>query len=194
MVLGVLDQPQDERRNAHYRIRLYTLDSIPLKLRHTVAHAYDTGTQFPDSKEVSQTGHKPLVNGRHQLEHIPGLQSGAFERFLLVVSQSLKVLLRAAESHRIPHGTRCGDVIDHLILGDAKEILVEYLQVFLLRERDLHQILDMADLVDVYPAAGEHPLIIRRIRRQISQSIAQLLFLEVLYGFCRLKFNIFCHW
>ena len=62
------------------------LDGVPLQFGYTVADTYDGCSHFADAKEIGETGHETFVDGGHQLEDVARMESGAFERFLLVVS------------------------------------------------------------------------------------------------------------
>ena len=192
MLLGILDEPQDERRHAHDRVGLQPPDGIPLQLGDAVPDADDAGTEFADAEEIGQSGHEPLVERGHQLHDVPGTQPGAGERLLLVVGQALQVLFRASEGHRVAQRPRRGHIVDDLLAGAAEKLLVEELQVLLLGEGDLHQILDVADLVDAYLAAFEHAAVVGRMSGEVVQRLLQQLLLKGLDLLGRAEFDVIC--
>ena len=192
VLLRILDQAQDEGRDAHDGVRLQPLDGVPLQFRDAVADADDAGAQLPDAQEVGQSRHEALVDGGHQLDDVPGLHAGAGEGFLLVEREAFQVLVRAAEGHGIPQGAGSRDVIYDLLLGAAQEIVVEQLQVLLFGEGNLHQVLQRPDLRDVDVIALEHPLIVLRMFGQVLQGLREAPLLIGLDGFGPFELNV-CH-
>ena len=116
-----------------------------MKFRNAISHTDDSRAQRSDSKKVRKTCHKAFVDRCHQLHDIARMHPGALKGLLLVVGKPLEILLRAAERDRIAQGPRGSDVIDHLVLRHAQEILIVELQILLLSERDLYQILYVTD-------------------------------------------------
>ena len=190
VVFGILDQPQNKRRHTHDGIRLQTVDGIPLQLRDAITHTDDAGTQFPDAQEIGQTGHEALVNGGHQLNNVARSQTCAFEALLLIVSQTLQVPVRTTEGHRIPQCTGSGHIIHHFLLGTAEEFVIEQLQILLLRERNLLQILNGTDLLNINVILLEHTLVIPGVSLQVNKRIVQQSFLKCLDFFRFFKFNV----
>ena len=190
MLLGILYQLQDERRHTHDGVGLDAANGVPLQFGDAVAHTDYACTKFAQTQEISQSRHETLVQGGHQLHHITRSHSSTFKRLLLIESQTLQVFLGTAESHRVAKGTRSSDVVDNFVLRTAKKFVVEELQVFLFGKRNLHQILDMLNLIDIDAIAFEHPLIVGRMGFKISQSLVKQTFLIGLDFFWGLIFYI----
>ena len=67
----------------------------------------------------------------------------------------------------------------------AQELIIEKLEVLLFSERDLHQVLDMLDLLDSYSITVEHPLVVGRMGLKVRQGFVQQAFLigfDLFYG------------
>jgi hypothetical protein len=118
------------------------------------------------------------------------VQSGAHERFLFVVSQSLQVLFRTTESNRVAQGSGGRHVVDDFFGRATEELAVEELKVLFFGERNPDQVFDMADSVDADAIAIEHPAVKYRMLLQIKQRLAQQQLLISLYFFGRAVFYV----
>ena len=165
-------------------------DRVPLQLGDAVPDADDAGAQLADAQEIGQSGHEALVERGHQLHDVARAEPRTGEGFLLVVGQTLQVALRTAEGHRIAQRPGGGHVVDDPLPRAAEELLVEELQILLLREGDLHQILDVADLIQMDLIAVEHAAVVGRMVGQIVQRPLQQLLLEGLDLLGRAVFDI----
>ena len=192
VLLGVVDELEDERRHAHDGVGVYAAYGVPLQFGDAVADTYHRGAHLADAEEVGQTGHEALVHGGHELHDVAGFETGALEAFLLVVGQALQVFLRAAEGDGVAQGAAGGYVVYDFLARAAEEVVVEELQVFLLGEGNLYQVLKMLYLVGVDAVAGEHALVVRRVLFQVLQRLVELAFLKGFYLFGFLVFDI-CH-
>ena len=168
MLLGVLDEPQDERRHAHDCRRMQTLDRVPLEFGDTITHPDDACAKATDSHPVSQTSHEAFVDGGHQLENVTLAQSGASERLVFVVSKALQVFLRTPEHNRIAQRTGSGDIVDDILTRHTEEVVVEALQIRFLSERQALQIIDRADGRRVDASVGKHPPVVGRVLGEVG--------------------------
>ena len=101
VLLGVVDQAENERRHAHDGGRLHSLDGVPLEFGNTVSYADDARAHTADTHPVRESRHETFVDGGHQLKDVPFVQSGARERLMFVVRQTLQIRLRATEHDRV---------------------------------------------------------------------------------------------
>ncbi len=193
MLLGILYETGNERGHTHDAVGLDASNGVPLKLGNTVAHPDDGSAKPTDTEEIGQAGHKTLVDGGHQLQDVTGPETGTSKALGLVKGQPLQVFLRAAESDGVAKRATGRDVVNNLLPRHTKEVVVEELQVFLLRERNGRQVFKMPYLADVDALTFKHPLIVGGVVLQIQQRLMEFLLLKGLNGLKRFKFNILFH-
>ena len=105
----------------------------------------------------------------------------------------MEVLFSAPECYGISHGAGCGDIVNHLLPGNAEEFVVEQLKVLFLCERNLLKVLYGFDAVNLYMALLKHPAVILGMSLQVFQGLFEQPFLEGFYLFRAFEFYVLLH-
>ena len=161
-----------------------------MQFRNTATHSHHACSQTAKSEKICHTCHKSLVKCGHDLHDAVARHTSAGKGTGFVESQSFEIAIGASEGYCLAHRTRGGDIVDDLAWGYAEEVRIVALQICFLREGQLLQVVNGADLCHINVVYSKHPLIERRFFCQIVQVFAQKIFLKFLNDLGRLERNI----
>src|SRR5512138_3910142 len=140
---GIFNEFKDERRDRDERIWFKAADGIPLQFRHPVADADDAGTELSYPEEISQPGHKPPVDGGHELVGVVFAAVGYGKGDAFVIGQAVEVAVGHGKCNRVAQGAGRGDIIDDLNSRHTNESVILLLQVVFGSRRDVYQVFEM---------------------------------------------------
>ena len=161
-----------------------------MQFGNTATHSHHACSQTTKSEKICHTCHKSLVESGHDLHDAVARHTSAGKGTGFVESQSFEIAIGASEGYCLAHRTRGGDIVDDLAWGYAEEVRIVALQICFLREGQLLQVVNGADLCHINVVFSKHPLIEWRFFRQIVQVFAQKIFLKFLNSLGRLERNI----
>ena len=161
-----------------------------MQFRNTATHSHHACSQTAKSEKICHTCHKSLVKCGHDLHDAVARHTSAGKGTGFVESQSFEIAIGASEGYCLAHRTRGGDIVDDLAWGYAEEVRIVALQICFLREGQLLQVVNGADLCHINVVYSKHPLIEWRFFCQIVQVFAQKIFLKFLNDLGRLERNI----
>ena len=174
---GVVDQLEDEGGDAHADGRAEAPDHVPLQFGDAVAHADDGRPEAEAAQEARLTGHEAAVVGGHELDDIVRATAADLVREVFAEREAIEVAAGIGEGDRLAEGAGGGDVVENLGAGDAEEILVVALEVFLGRDGKSHEVFEAPDAADVDADFGKSAAVEGRPFIDVSQCLDKALLL-----------------